>query len=234
MRGSALYLALPLIAALQSYYYGIQRGVAVAVVSAAAYLVVVWPTIAGIDVANIAIRIVVLLGAAMSVGILADVEQRERTRVAMLTAAAIDRDRYIRSVVESLRAGLIALDRDGRITAWNRTMEQWCGVPEDELMGRALLDVDPSFKHEALAEPLQRLLRGDIEEFKLDAVEHETLRGEHAAWNVSGGLVRQGGLPRVPSCCSRTSPSASAWSAWRGSRKSSPRSARSPPASRTS
>jgi PAS domain S-box-containing protein len=189
---SALFLALPLIAALQSYYYGIKRGVTVAVVSAAAYIVVVWPTIEGIDVPNAAIRVVVLLGAAISVGILADLELRERTRVGSLTAEAIDRERYIRSVVESLREGLIALDRDGRILAWNRAMEQWCGVPGDELMGRTLFDVNPNFKHEAVAEPLRRLLRGDLEEFKLEGVPHETLRGERVAWNIRGGLIRHG------------------------------------------
>src|SRR3989442_9209830 len=143
---SALYLALPLIAALQSYYYGIKRGVVVAVASAAAYLAVVWPTVDGVDVPNTAIRIVVLVGAAISVGILADLEDRERLRVASLTAEAGDRERYIRSVMESLREGLIALDRDGRIVAWNRAMEQWCGVAGAELTGRALFDVNPSFK----------------------------------------------------------------------------------------
>jgi PAS domain S-box-containing protein len=189
---SALYLALPLIAALQSYYYGIKRGVAVGVVSAAAYLVVIWPTIQGVDVPNAAIRVVVLLGAAISVGILADLELRERAHVTSLTTEANDRERYIRSVVEGLREGLIALDRDGRIVAWNRAMEQWCGVPGDELMGRALFDVNPHFKNEAVAEPLRQLLRGDIDEFKLDGVAHETLRGEHVAWNIRGGLIRHG------------------------------------------
>jgi PAS domain S-box-containing protein len=192
---SALYLALPLIAALQSYYYGIKRGVAVAMVSAAAYLVVIWPTLQSADVPNAAIRIVVLLGAAISVGILADLELRERARVTSLTAEANDREGYIRSVVEGLREGLIALDRDGRIVAWNRAMEQWCGVPGDELVGRALYDVNPNFKNEAVAEPLRQLLRGDIDEFKLDAVAHETLRGEHVAWNIRGGLVRHGAQP---------------------------------------
>ena len=192
---SALYLALPLIAALQSYYYGIKRGVAVALASAATYLVVVWPTVEGVDVANTSIRVVVLLGAAISVGILAQVEEHERIRVASLTAEAVDRERYVRNVVESLREGLVALDRDGRIVAWNQTMEQWCGVTGAELMGRALFEVNPNFKREAVAEPLQRLLRGESEEFKLDAVAHETLRGEHVAWNIHGALIRQGRLP---------------------------------------
>src|SRR5262245_410195 len=192
---SALYLALPLIAALQAYYYGIKRGLAVAVVSAAAYLVVIWPTIQGIDVPNAAIRVVVLPGAAISVGILADLELRERAHVASLTAEANDRERYIRSVMESLREGLIALDSDGRILAWNQAMEQWCGVPGDELLGRALFDVNPNFKHEAVAEPLRRLLRGDIEEFKLDGVAHDTLKGEHVTWNIRGSVMRHGATP---------------------------------------
>jgi len=192
---SALYLALPLIAALQAYYYGIKRGLAVATVSAAAYLVVIWPTIQGIDVPNAAIRVVVLLGAAISVGILADLELRERAHVASLTAEANDRERYIRSVMESLREGLIALDSDGRILAWNRAMEQWCGVPDNELLGRALFDVNPNFKHEAVAEPLRRLLRGDIEEFKLDGVAHDTLKGEHVTWNIRGSVMRHGATP---------------------------------------
>ena len=192
---SALYLALPLIAALQSYYYGIKRGVAVAVVSAAAYLVVAWPTIEGVDVANTSIRILMLLGAAISVGVLADVEERERLRVTSLTAKGHERDRYIHNVVESLREGLIALDREGRIVAWNPAMEQWCGVTGAELSGRALFDVNPNFKREAVAEPLQQLLRGEVEEFKLDGVAHETLRGEHVAWNIRGSLLRQGSLP---------------------------------------
>jgi PAS domain S-box-containing protein len=192
---NAFYLALPVIAALQSYYYGIRRGIGVALVSAAAYAAIVWPTIEPVDVANLSIHIILLIGAAVAVGIVAEVEERERSRVTTLTAAAGERDRYIRNVVESLREGLIGLDRDGRITAWNPTMERWSRVPETELRGRALFDVNPNFTRERVAEPLQRLLRGDIEEFKLEAVEHETLRGRRVVWNVSGSLVRQGARP---------------------------------------
>jgi PAS domain S-box-containing protein len=192
---NAFYLALLLIAGLQAYYYGIRRGVAVALVSAIAYATLVWPTIEPVDVANVSIRIVVLLGAAVSAGLVAGVEERERSRVTTLTTAAWKRDRYIRNVVESLREGLIGLDREGRITAWNPTMARWCGVPEADLTGRTLFDVNPNLKREAVAEPLRRLLRGEIEEFRLDALEHETLRGQHVAWNVSGSLVREDGLP---------------------------------------
>ncbi len=188
---STLFLALLVIAGLQSYYYGIKRGFLVAAGSALAYFVVVWPTIGAIDLANMAIRTSVLLGTALGVGILADLEESERMQVQILSTEAREREKFIRNVMGSLREGLIALDREGRIIAWNQAMEQWCGVPGAELMGRALFDVNPNFKRETVAEPLQRLLRGDIEEFKLDAVEHETLRGERVAWNIRGSLLRQ-------------------------------------------
>jgi PAS domain S-box-containing protein len=192
---STLFLALLVIAGLQSYYYGIRRGVLVALGSAVAYLAVVWPSIAEVELANMAIRISVLVGTAIGVGILADVEEAERLQVGALSAEARDRERFIRSVVESLREGLIALDHEGRIIAWNQTMEEWCGVAGAELMGRLLVDVNPNFKREGVVEPLQRLLRGKIAEFKLDAVEHETLRGERVAWNIRGSLLRQSGGP---------------------------------------
>jgi len=108
---STLFLALLLIAGLQSYYYGMLRGVAVAAVAAAAYVAVVWPTISGAEWSNIAVRLAVLLGTAVGVGILGQIEDRERLEVAALTAAAQERERFIQSVVESLREGVVMLDR---------------------------------------------------------------------------------------------------------------------------
>jgi len=75
---STLFLALLLIAGLQSYYYGVGRGLAVALAAVAAYLVVVWPTIDQIEWANTVIRLVMLIGTAVGVGILAHVEESER------------------------------------------------------------------------------------------------------------------------------------------------------------
>jgi len=192
---NAFYLALPLISSLHAYFYGLPRGVAVAFVSTAIYLVVVWPTVEAVDVANISTRVIVLLGAPISAGLVASVQERERARVARLTATAGERDRYIRNVIESLREGVVGLDHEGRVTAWNPTMERWYGVLERELAGRILFDVNPNLKRGSLAEPLQRLLRGEIEGFRLDAVEHETLLGRRVAWNVSASLLRQGGQP---------------------------------------
>src|SRR5574341_1330465 len=151
---SALYLALPLIAALQSYYYGMQRGILVAVGSSVAYLAVVWPTLGGVASANVAIRVVVLLGTAISVGILADIEERERLRALTLAAEVRDRERFIVNVIENLSEGVFALDRQGRFVAWNRAMEDRYGVSVHEVLGRHYLEGFPAIGREAFAERL--------------------------------------------------------------------------------
>ncbi|MEK7878686.1 MAG: hypothetical protein AAB285_02395, partial [candidate division NC10 bacterium] len=107
---STLFLALLLIAGLQSYYYGMIRGVVAAVGASVAYLAVVWPTLAEIEVPNVAIRIAVLLGTAIAVGVLAEVETQERVEIARLGQEVRAREEFIRNVVESLRDGVVVLD----------------------------------------------------------------------------------------------------------------------------
>lgn len=192
---SALYLALPLIAALQSYYYGMRRGVLVAAASAVAYLVVVWPTLGGVASANVVIRLVVLLGTAISVGILADIEERERLRAVGLAAEVRERERFITNVIENLSEGVFALDRQGRFLAWNRAMEDRYGVAADEVLGRHYLDCFPVMAREAFAEPLAMLLRGESEGFALESVAHDTRKRGRVLLNVKGALLREGGRP---------------------------------------
>jgi PAS domain S-box-containing protein len=192
---STLFLALLLIAGLQSYYYGIRRGLLIAGLSGAAYLGLVWPTITAVEGANMAIRIAVLLGTSIAVGILAEVEESERAKVLALSGEAREREQFIRSVVESLGEGLVVLDRDGRVVTWNRAIETRYGMPAAEAQGRHLFDVNPAWSTEALAEPLPRLLRGEIAHFALDAIEHQTLRRGTVVLNVRASLVRHHGQP---------------------------------------
>jgi PAS domain S-box-containing protein len=192
---STLFLALLLIAGLQSYYYGMRRGVVVALGSAAAYLLVTWPTLDHVETANMAIRLAVLVGTAIGVGVLADVEERERLQVASLSAAAREREAFIRSIVESLREGVMAVDPDGRIVAWNRALAQRYGVPASEAMGRRLLELNPSLAREAFAGPLRKLLAGEVEEFTLEGYEHQSLKRGAVMMNVKGSLLRHGGRP---------------------------------------
>jgi PAS domain S-box-containing protein len=192
---STLFLALLLIAGLQSYYYGLARGLAAAAGAAAAYCLVVWPTIDQGELANMAIRLVMLLGTAIGVGILAQVEESERLAVARLTGEAHSREQFIRNVVESLSEGVVALDLQGRVVAWNGAMEQRCGIAAHEIVGQSFLDRLPSYSTEGLGEPLRRLLAGDIEHFSLEAMPHETLRKGRVVQNLKGSLLRQNGRP---------------------------------------
>jgi len=192
---STLFLALLLIAGLQSYYYGVGRGLAVALAAVAAYLVVVWPTIDQIEWANTVIRLVMLIGTAVGVGILAHVEESERRAVAKLTGDMQAREEFIRSVIESLGEGLVALDLEGRVIGWNRAMEERYGIAATEVMGRIFLDRFPNYVQEGLAEPLRRLLGGEVEEFTREAMPHETLRRGRVVQNLKGSLLRQAGRP---------------------------------------
>ena len=192
---STFFLALLLIAGLQSYYYGMTRGVAVALASGAAYLAVGWPTIGEGEWANVAIRLVMLVGTAAGVGILAQVEEAEHLAVTTLTGQAQIREQFIRSVIESLSEGLVALDLEGRVVAWNRAMEDRHGLASSEVLGRVFLDIFPNYRREMVAEPLERLLRGEVAVFTLDAVEHDTLRRGRVVQNMKGSLLREGGRP---------------------------------------
>jgi PAS domain S-box-containing protein len=193
---SALYLALLLIAALQSYFYGIRRGVGVGVVASLGYLVMAWPTLDAFEWANLAVRIAMLLGTAVGVGVLADLETAERLKVSTLTTEAQARERFIQSVVDDLGEGLIALDVAGRVRAWNRAMETRSGVPASEVMGHDLFEFFPQMQRDAWGESLRRLLRGELEEFAFEAVEHETLRGGRVVvQNLKGSLLRESGRP---------------------------------------
>ena len=192
---STLFLALLLIAGVQSYYYGMARGVAVASASAIAYLLIVWPTIGAQEWANIAIRFLMLIGTAVGVGILAQVEEGERLAVHELTTAAQTREQFIASVVESLSDGLVALDLDGRIVTCNRALEERYGLAPRELVGRSVFEGLPNAQRGPLAESLRRLLRGEIAVFSLDAIEHDTPQGDRLVENVKGSLLRQHGRP---------------------------------------
>lgn len=192
---STLFLALLLIAGLQSYYFGLGHGLGVALAAAAAYLAVVWPTIDEIEWANMAIRLVMLVGTAIGVGVLAQVEESERRAVAKLTGEVQAREQFIRSVIESLGEGLVALDLQGCVIGWNRAMEERYGIAVDEVLGQTFLDRFPNYGSEGLAEPLRRLLGGEIEHFTLEAVTHETLRKGRVVQNLKGSLLRQSGRP---------------------------------------
>ena len=100
---STLFLALLVIAGLQSYYHGLRRGVVVGVVVALGYLFVSWPTLDG-ETANVVVRLATLLGTVVGVGILADLEASERRKVTTLTASVTQAEKL--AALGTLAAGI--------------------------------------------------------------------------------------------------------------------------------
>ena len=192
---SWLFLALLVIAGLQSYYYGITRGLGVAGATAAAYLAVVWPTVASADLASIVIRIAALLGTAVGLGVLSHLEDSERRTVTRLTGQVRAREHFIGNVVERLQEGVVALDADGRVVTWNAALEHRYQLPAADVIGRDFFEAFPNVGRESWAEAVRGLLRAESEDITLDAVEHDTWHRGRAIVNIKGSLLREEGRP---------------------------------------
>ncbi len=192
--GSSLAMALLLIAGLQSYYYGMRRGVLVAAGASLAYIGTAWP-IPSEAWADLAIRITVLIGASIGVGLIAEVEDTERLKVARLSSAAREREQFIGSVLEGLREGVVALDLDGCIVACNQALARRYELPVTAVVGRNFFECFPDAGREPWGDSVRRLLRGELEEFSHEAVERQTRRQGRLVQNIKGGLLRQHGHP---------------------------------------
>ncbi len=74
----------------------------------------------------------------------AQLETQRRDLVAAQEDAETRR-RFIEAVLGEVSAGVVGLDRDGRISAANRSAGQLLGAGEHALLGRRLIDVAPEF-----------------------------------------------------------------------------------------
>jgi two-component system nitrogen regulation sensor histidine kinase NtrY len=83
------------------------------------------------------------LGTAFN-GMTAQLETQRRDLV-VAQEAAETRRRFIEAVLGGVSAGVVGLDRDGRITAANRSAAHLLGAGDGELVGRRLVDVTPEF-----------------------------------------------------------------------------------------
>jgi two-component system CheB/CheR fusion protein len=88
------------------------------------------------------------------------------------TASLNDVNAYLASVLTSLRAGVVVVDRDMLVQVWNRTMEEMWGLRADEVNGQPLLHLDIGLPVEQLKAPLRAILeaRADYQESEMDAV----------------------------------------------------------------
>ncbi len=189
---SVFFLAFYLIAALQAYYYGTRWGVGVALGATVLYLAVVWPTLHLAHWPDYALRTGMLLLTAVGLGIIGELQEREQATIRALNEALADRERYIAEILESLRDGVVVLDQRRRITGWNRAMVERFGLRREEVLGRSIFDVFPSFREKRPASALDRLFAGEARGLVLDGVIHEPRPGERRVLNVRGSVTGHG------------------------------------------
>jgi len=98
--------------------------------------------------------------------------QLETQRRDLVTAQedAETRSRFIEAVLGGVSAGVVGLDRDGRITATNRSAAQLLGHGDARFVGRRLIDVAPEFT-ELLNQPVPAV--GESKPQRVDLIREE-------------------------------------------------------------
>jgi two-component system, chemotaxis family, CheB/CheR fusion protein len=81
-------------------------------------------------------------------------------------------NRFLESVLTSLRSGVVVVDRELRILAWNRHAEELWGLRSDEVSSQHLLNLDIGLPVQKLRATLKGCLNGESpqEQTILDAV----------------------------------------------------------------
>src|SRR5262249_22050991 len=79
---------------------------------------------------------------------------------------------YMESILTSLQASVIVLDRDLQVRVWNGVSFEMWGLRADEVEGRGFLGLDIGFPVEVLGGPVRACLTGDCpsEPLVVDAV----------------------------------------------------------------
>jgi two-component system CheB/CheR fusion protein len=78
------------------------------------------------------------------------------------TSELNDANAYLSSVLTSLRAAVVVVDRDMLVQVWNRNMEELWGLRADEVRGHPLLHLDIGLPLELLKTPLRGVMDGRV------------------------------------------------------------------------
>lgn len=70
---------------------------------------------------------------------------------------------YIRSIVDSVPEGIVVVDCEGRVRAWNRTMVARYGIDVEKTNGELLDEVMPSLSRTSFGEELRQVLIGAVQ-----------------------------------------------------------------------
>ncbi len=82
---------------------------------------------------------------------------------------------YYENIVENAATGIIAVDREGRITTWNRYMEEKYKIKRREVMGKNIFEFFPLIQTNDIGQGIKTVLNSD-KPLIIDRVRHKTKR----------------------------------------------------------
>lgn len=87
----------------------------------------------------------------------------------------VDMKTYYENIVENAATGIIAVDREGRITTWNRYMEEEYKVKRREVMGKNIFEFFPPIQTNDIGQGIKTVLNSG-QPLIIDRVKHKTKR----------------------------------------------------------
>ena len=74
---------------------------------------------------------------------------------------------FVENILNSFRDGLIVVDGELRVQAWNHRSEDLWGLRTDEVLGKHLMNLDIGLPTEHLRQPIRKCLSGESSAEKL-------------------------------------------------------------------
>lgn len=96
---------------------------------------------------------------------------------------------FLESILTSMRSGIVVIDREGAIRAWNSAAEDLWGLRPEEVRGRSLVGLDIGLPVGRLNESIRACLGGQMTETMLDATDR---RGKPIRCRVSCAPLSSG------------------------------------------
>ena len=88
---------------------------------------------------------------------------------------AVDTKTYYENIVDNAATGVIAVDREGRITTWNRYMEEEYKIKHTEVMGKNIFEFFSPIQTDGIGQGIRTVLNTG-QPLVIDRVRHKTKR----------------------------------------------------------
>ncbi|MFT7692264.1 MAG: PAS domain S-box-containing protein [Candidatus Latescibacterota bacterium] len=109
------------------------------------------------------------------IGELATAFNSMASNLELATREIVGEREYIRNIIDSITEGIVVINKDAQITAWNQTMEQRYGLPLEKVLGSPLENVFSDLYTHEFETSFQRLLSGVLPQFGLYKVALEKM-----------------------------------------------------------